>query len=429
LAIFVLVHGAMHGGWCWRDVRQRLTARGHEVYAPTLTGQGDRRPGLTPQVGIQTHVADLTELLWFEDLRDVHLVLHSYAGVLAGPVAERAAGRLASVTYLAAFIVRPGQRVLDVEPPEVGRRYRELSAAGGEGWFIPASPPFLDQWGITDPALRARVAPRLTDFPLRCVTDPVWFGAGALNRVRQTYINHTNPPLASLTASFDLAVAAGWDTYELPFGHDLMLAAPDETAALLEAIARLSGRPGPAAGTTLAAMTDTWTAPPVQRAEPGPGLGERQALEAWLDYHRDTLLHKCAGLTAGQLKERAVPPSRLSLLGLVRHMTEVERWWFRMHAAGADLPFPYDPDQTGQDFEALDGADAAANIEAFRQEIAQARAAVAARPLDDVVPSRGDHPERARDIRWIYLHMIEEYARHNGHADLLRERIDGATGD
>jgi uncharacterized damage-inducible protein DinB len=176
-------------------------------------------------------------------------------------------------------------------------------------------------------------------------------------------------------------------------------------------------------------MTEAWTAPPVERTEPGLILGERQALEAWLDFHRDTLLYKCAGLTADQLKQRAVPPSRLSLLGLVRHMTEVERWWFRMHAANTDLPFPYDPDQTGQDFEALDDADAAANIEAFEQEIEHARAAVAGKQLDDVVPSRGHHPERRRDIRWIYLHMIEEYARHNGHADLIRERIDGVTGE
>jgi hypothetical protein len=176
-------------------------------------------------------------------------------------------------------------------------------------------------------------------------------------------------------------------------------------------------------------MTETWTAPAVERTEPGPVLGERQALEAWLDFHRETLLFKCGGLTAGQLKERAVPPSRLSLLGLVRHMTEVERWWFRMQAANADMPFPYDPDQTGQDFEALDDADAAANIAAFRQEIELARAAVAGKQLDDVVPSRGHHPERIWDIRWIYLHMIEEYARHNGHADLIRERIDGVAGD
>ena len=176
-------------------------------------------------------------------------------------------------------------------------------------------------------------------------------------------------------------------------------------------------------------MTGPWTAPQAKRTDPARILGERPALEAWLDFHRATLLLKCAGLTADQLKERAVPPSRLSLLGLVRHMTEVERWWFRMHAANTDMPFPYDPDQTGQDFEALDGADAAANIEAYKQEIAHARAAVAGKQLDDVVPSHGDHPERTRDIRWIYLHMIEEYARHNGHADLLREAIDGRTGE
>ena len=92
----------MHGGWCWREVRRRLAASGHEAYTPTLAGQGDRRQGLTPRVGIATHVADLAELMWFEDLRDVHLVLHSYAGVLAGPVAQRATGRLASVISRAA---------------------------------------------------------------------------------------------------------------------------------------------------------------------------------------------------------------------------------------------------------------------------------------------------------------------------------------
>jgi uncharacterized damage-inducible protein DinB len=176
-------------------------------------------------------------------------------------------------------------------------------------------------------------------------------------------------------------------------------------------------------------MTEAWTAPQVERTEPGRIAGERQALEERLDFHRDTLLQKCAGLTAGQLKERAVPPSRLSLLGLVRHMTEVERWWFRIHATNTDMTFQYDPEAIGLDFEALEDADAAANLEAFRQEVERARAAVAAKQLDDVVPSHGDHPERTRDIRWIYLHMIEEYARHNGHADLIRERIDGVTGD
>ncbi|MDA8320038.1 MAG: DinB family protein [Actinomycetota bacterium] len=176
-------------------------------------------------------------------------------------------------------------------------------------------------------------------------------------------------------------------------------------------------------------MEDNWTAPAVTRTEPDLIADERTSLEQWLDYHRSTLLMKCAGLTAGQLKQRAVPPSRLSLLGLVRHMVEVERWWFRMNADGQDIGFIYDPDGVGLDFEQVEDADAAADLATFAAECAAARAAAAGHGLDEVVPNRGDHPERERDIRWIYVHMIEEYARHNGHADLLREAIDGTTGD
>jgi hypothetical protein len=172
-----------------------------------------------------------------------------------------------------------------------------------------------------------------------------------------------------------------------------------------------------------------WTAPFPERRDPQRVAGERQALEQWIDYHRSTLLTKCAGLTAGQLKQRASPPSTLSLLGLVRHMTEVERWWFRMNANGEDLMFPYDPRQVGLDFDDIDHADAAANIDAYWLEVDAARAAVEGKDLDLVVPSRGHHPERTRDLRWIFVHMLEEYARHNGHADLLREAIDGLTGD
>ncbi len=110
-------------------------------------------------------------------------------------------------------------------------------------------------------------------------------------------------------------------------------------------------------------------------------------------------------------------------------MTLVERWWFRMHAAREDIGFLYVTEGNDTaDFHDLDDADAAENLAAYERECAAADAAVATIPLDEVVPSRGDHPERTRNLRWIYLHMIEEYARHNGHADLLREAIDGTTG-
>jgi pimeloyl-ACP methyl ester carboxylesterase len=237
VATFVLVHGAMHGGWCWRDVHRRLAQHGHNVLRPTLTGQGDRRSGLTPDVGIATHVLDLEELLWFEDLSDVHLVLHSYTGVLAGPLAERAAPRLASVVYLGAFLTAPGESLLDVEPPAVAERYRRQVRAEGEGWYLPATAAFLEQWGVSDEVLRAWVGARLTDFPFRCQTEPTDFDPGPLERLRKVYVQHTNPPLASLQRFYDEAVAAGWETHELRCGHDMMLAAPEETAALLETIA------------------------------------------------------------------------------------------------------------------------------------------------------------------------------------------------
>jgi pimeloyl-ACP methyl ester carboxylesterase len=237
VATFVLVHGAMHGGWCWRDVRRELVAAGHDVHTPTLTGQGDRRGGLTPRTGLSTHVDDLADLLWFEDLTDVHLVLHSYAGMLAGPVAARSPGRLASVVYLGAFVGLPGECLLDVEPPATAERYRRMADQHGDGWRVPADRGFLDQWGVTDPDLRARVGPRLTDFPLRCATEPAEFDPAPLDALRKVYVEHTDPPLPGLAGSVGRATRAGWELHRLACGHDMMLAAPEATASLLGAVA------------------------------------------------------------------------------------------------------------------------------------------------------------------------------------------------
>jgi uncharacterized damage-inducible protein DinB len=173
----------------------------------------------------------------------------------------------------------------------------------------------------------------------------------------------------------------------------------------------------------------TWTAPDQTRTDPPTVADERAAVVGWLEYHRSTLLGKCQGLTAGQLAERAVPPSSLSLLGLVRHMTDVERAWFRIRAAGeAGLGFRYATDEfPDADFDFAEPAGAEAGLAAYQEECALARTAMMGRSLDDTfVHSRYG---ATMDLRWVYLHMIEEYARHNGHADLLREQIDGVTGD
>jgi hypothetical protein len=180
--------------------------------------------------------------------------------------------------------------------------------------------------------------------------------------------------------------------------------------------------------------------PPVpERVDPPYHDGERAAVEAWLEYHRTTLLTKCAGLTPEQLGERSVPPSTMSLRGLVRHLTEVERAWFRRVLAGQQAPpLYYGPDDEDGDFDGVGrGTDhpdtptaVAAEFAAYVAELEVSRALAAERAsLDELsvggTRRRGEHIP----LRWIYLHMIEEYARHNGHADLLRERIDGATGE
>jgi hypothetical protein len=172
----------------------------------------------------------------------------------------------------------------------------------------------------------------------------------------------------------------------------------------------------------------TWTAPAVERPEPPSLAGERDRLHSYLDYHRRTLLMKCAGLTEAQLKNASTEPSTLTLLGLVRHMTEVERWWFRIRGAGQPLGDVYCSDESPDgDFDDVADADPAADLAAYEAECAAADEAMAGRSLDDTFL----HPRRNADIslRWVYVHMIEEYARHNGHADLIRERIDGATGE
>nr|WP_239317064.1 DinB family protein [Planobispora longispora] len=151
-------------------------------------------------------------------------------------------------------------------------------------------------------------------------------------------------------------------------------------------------------------------------------------LNSWLDWHRETLAVKCADLTEEQLRLRPVPPSTLSLLGLVRHLAEVERYWFRNVLAGEGAPPLYyteqDPDG---DFDNVDTASADEAFTTWRAEIDRARELAGGLPLETV----GKVQRRGEDVslRWILVHMIEEYARHNGHADILREQIDGVTGE
>jgi uncharacterized damage-inducible protein DinB len=170
----------------------------------------------------------------------------------------------------------------------------------------------------------------------------------------------------------------------------------------------------------------TWIAPEVTRIDE-PFVGDESAmLDGYLEWQRLTLLFKCAGLTGARLAERSAPPSNLSLLGLLRHLTDVERSWFRRRFGGVDLPAVYwREDRPDAAFEEIDATRAETEYAGLITEWELARRAVAGASLDETfITERWGE----MSLRWIYLHMIEEYARHNGHADLLRQRIDGTVG-
>ncbi|MEU1890094.1 DinB family protein [Streptomyces pristinaespiralis] len=170
---------------------------------------------------------------------------------------------------------------------------------------------------------------------------------------------------------------------------------------------------------------------PDGRPIPPPHAGERAMLESWLEFHRETLALKCAGLDDDQVRRAAVTPSSMTLLGLVRHLAEVERNWFQRVFAGHDVPLLYGKDGGyGYALDADRGIDEA--LAAWRTEVDRSRELIADASLDESGTLSKENAAvlggEGVSLRWILVHMIEEYARHNGHADLLRESIDGVTG-
>jgi uncharacterized damage-inducible protein DinB len=190
---------------------------------------------------------------------------------------------------------------------------------------------------------------------------------------------------------------------------------------------RRSGRPVPGSAASLAAG-DNRPVDTIERLMPPLNADERTTLESWLDFHRATLARKCQGLDDEQAAAASVPPSGFTLTGLVQHMAEVERNWFRRVLAGEQAPPIYDPqadpDAPDGGFDLAAGATLRDALATWHEEIAHARENCADRTLADT----GRFMEQDVSLRWIYVHMIEEYARHNGHADLVRECIDGTTG-
>lgn len=166
----------------------------------------------------------------------------------------------------------------------------------------------------------------------------------------------------------------------------------------------------------------------VERLDPPLAGSEREMLTSFLDYHRATLLWKVSGLDEEALKRKAIATSSLTLIGLVKHLAYVEQTWFRHRFKGEDVFDPWTPEDPDSDFRVEPGETVESILQFYREEVEKSRRIVEATNLDDlaVIPRRnGDRVT----LRWILFHMIEETARHNGHADMLREAIDGATGE
>ena len=244
MATFVLVHPAWFGGWCWKKVATILRARGNEVFAPTLTGLGERAHLANREVGLGAHIEDVASVLKFEDIRDAILVGNSSGGMVITGVADRMPERIAHVVYLDAFVPEDGQSLFDIVPSERRQPMHELVQKEGDGWLVPRfAPPQWEKfvpeaWHITDQSDLRWVLPRLTATPLGHFSEPVRRINTAAERLPRTYIRCTVFPNPIFDRYAEIAQSgAGWQHRELATSHLPFITNPLELAnVLMEAV-------------------------------------------------------------------------------------------------------------------------------------------------------------------------------------------------
>jgi pimeloyl-ACP methyl ester carboxylesterase len=230
----VLVHGACHGGWCWSRVRGQLHDRGHRVFTPTLTGLGERCHLLSADITLGTHIDDVVNVIRWEDLDDVILVGHSYAGWVISGAAERVLPRLASLVFVDAAVPDDGQSIVTQSRPEMAERIRAVHTAGG----LALGGPSAAVYGVKDPADQAWVDSKLTDHPVGTYFSTIAL-TGARERVpRKTFVLATGYGEGAARARFGsyrdrVAKTPGWRIREIAASHDVMIDAPDELVKVL----------------------------------------------------------------------------------------------------------------------------------------------------------------------------------------------------
>jgi pimeloyl-ACP methyl ester carboxylesterase len=227
---FVLVHGAWQTASTWDFVIPKLRAAGHQVWNPSLTGLENDANVLTPAIGLRTHIDDVVGFLKHENLQDVTLVGHSYAGMIITGVAENALHRLSRLVYVDAFIPRDGQSALNLLPENVVQSFRQQAENAGEGWRLKAGEGQLDMWGLKSGPARDFVRSRLSDFSLNCFQEAIGIPANAAAKLHRKFIACVAEgyPARPIFQQFgDRAKQEGWDYDELATGHDCHVEMPD----------------------------------------------------------------------------------------------------------------------------------------------------------------------------------------------------------
>jgi len=230
---FVLVHGAWHGGWCWSRVTRLLRAKGHTVYAPTLTGLGERVHLARADIGLEIHVEDIVRVLSSEELTGVVLVGHSYAGLLLPGIADLSIDRIRHVVCLDGAVPREGESGMDTITPEIQERWRRV--ASQSGWM----PPAYNFLGVSDAGDLNWLKRRLVPHPFKSWCDAVERHGDGYDRAPKTFIRCTlpleKPPSLSAVRA---QKASDWDYREIDAGHDAMVTAPGALAKMLDEIGR-----------------------------------------------------------------------------------------------------------------------------------------------------------------------------------------------
>lgn len=232
MRIYVLVHGAFHGGWCWKRVAERLRARGHAVYTPTQTGLGERRHLLSRDISMDVFVNDIVNVLEAEELRNVYLVGHSFGGGTVAGVADRVPDRLKRLVFLDAGIPQGGKSSFDRLPPEVRDARIKAADETSGGLSIPVPP--VSTFGLKTEEDQRWVERRMTPHPLNTYMTAPTIEHPIGNGVATTYIRCTDPFYSNVAPSAEFAKAqGGWQYLEIQTGHDAMVSAPAELCELL----------------------------------------------------------------------------------------------------------------------------------------------------------------------------------------------------